>query len=212
MSTKSAELLPVLYSFRRCPYAMRARMALYLGGLKVEIREINLRDKPDLFLSTSPKGTVPVLVWPDGSLLEESLDIVNMVAERVPDFKAKDAALFSAWLQRLDDELRPACHRIKYTDRFVDVDLKLEHQRCQRYCKRLEELLCQQDYLHGHQPGQADCVIFPFVRQLSRVDETILHDYNVPAVMGWLARVSDSEMFAKVMEKNAVWVPDSLSE
>ena len=165
---------PILYSFRRCPYAIRARMALILAGIEFELREINLRDKPPTFLSTSPKGTVPVLVLSNDQVIEESLEIVSWVCEQCPRLKSQDFQQYNHLLHELDQNFRPASRHIKYPDRYPDVNLDQEHVRCQRFCQALNVILEKQLYLHGEQPGQADCVIFSFVRQLYRVDEAII--------------------------------------
>ncbi len=196
---------PVLYSFRRCPYAIRARMALVLAGIDFELREINLRDKPSTFLATSPKGTVPVLVLPDGRVIDESLDIVDWVCEKNMGLITKNPEQYYDLLNLLDQDFRPASRHIKYPDRYPDVNLDQEHVRCQLFCQKLNAILEKQLYLHGEQPGQADCVIFSFVRQLYRVDESIIDGYQVPAVYHWIQRIIDADYFNDVMQKVEVW-------
>ena len=143
---------PILYSFRRCPYAIRARMALVLAGIDFELREINLRDKPSTFLVTSPKGTVPVLVLPNGRVIEESLEIVDWVCEQCPHLKSQDLRQYSHLLHQLDHDFRPASRHIKYPDRYPEFRLDQEHARCQRFCQTLNAILEKQLYLHGEQP------------------------------------------------------------
>lgn len=196
---------PILYSFRRCPYAMRARLALFAAGMVLEMREINLRDKHPTFLETSPKGTVPVLVLDDDHIIDESLEIVDYVCQHHPQFKARNAETLADWLQALNTSFRPAINVIKYPERYPEANTDQAHDHAKQYCETLNSVLSHQAYLHGDSIGQADFIIFPFVRQLSRVNENIVTGYDVPMLTLWLDRITESPLFHRVMQKLPLW-------
>ncbi|HAN88548.1 MAG TPA: glutathione S-transferase, partial [Erythrobacter sp.] len=160
---------PVLYSFRRCPYAMRARMALRIGGASYEHREVVLRDKPAEMLEVSPKGTVPVLVAGPAEVIEESRDIMRWALVRSDP---------EGWLERDDPELietndGPFKHhldRYKYATRYDDVDPAQHRTAALDILRRLDERLSQSAYLRGETRGFADIAIFPFIRQFANTD------------------------------------------
>ncbi|MCP5395906.1 MAG: glutathione S-transferase [Sphingomonadaceae bacterium] len=195
---------PLLYSFRRCPYAMRARLALRISGTTVEHREVVLRDKPPEMLEVSPKGTVPVLVLPDGMVLEESLDIMRWaLARNDPE----------DWLERQDEALLAAndgpfkhhLDRYKYSTRYANVDA-LEHRAaCSKLLMVLEERLSATRYLCGEQRGFADAAIFPFVRQFAHSDRAWFDAQPWPHLRAWLEGWKTSELFEAVMEKHERW-------
>ena len=199
---------PVLYSFRRCPYAMRARMALHISGLEKEHREVVLRDKPAAMLEASPKGTVPVLVTDDGTVLEESLDIMRWaLGKNDPE----------GWLERQDVELLEATDgpfkhhldRYKYYTRYEDAD-PLEHRaQCLDHLKRLNDRLEGQPNLCGEQRGFADIAIFPFVRQCANHDREWFEGAGIANVAAWLERHVTSDLFAAIMTKYPKWEPEA---
>ena len=194
----------ILYSFRRCPYAMRARMALSSSGLEYEHREVVLRDKPPEMLEVSPKGTVPVLVTQTGTVIEESLDIMrHALAMKDPE----------GWLERDDPELvetndGPFKHhldRYKYAARYDDVDPAQHRAAALDILRRLDERLSQSAYLRGETRGFADIAIFPFIRQFANADRTWFDAQSLPRLQDWLERLITSELFTGVIAKHAQW-------
>ena len=194
----------ILYSFRRCPYAMRARMALSSSGLEYEHREVVLRDKPPEMLEVSPKGTVPVLVTPTGTVIEESLDIMrHALAMKDPE----------GWLERDDPELVAAndgpfkhhLDRYKYATRYADVDPEEHRSAALDILRRLETRLTSDTYLCGARRGLADIAIVPFIRQFANADRTWFDAQSLPRLQDWLERLITSELFTGVMAKHAQW-------
>lgn len=204
--------LPVLYSFRRCPYAMRARMALCYSGITVELREVVLRDRPAQLLACSPKGTVPVLVLPDGTVLEESMDIMRWaLAQHDPDrWYPAEAALQAAIEQLLeanDQVFKPDLDRYKYAVRFPAHPPQFYRAQGERFLADLERRLGQQDWLCSGNPGLADIALFPFVRQFAQVDPDWFVAAPYPRLQTWLESLTGSERFAVVMRKYLRWQP-----
>ena len=194
----------ILYSFRRCPYAMRARMALSSSGMEYEHREVVLRDKPPEMLEVSPKGTVPVLVTPTGTVIEESLDIMrHSLAMKDPE----------GWLERDDPELVAAndgpfkhhLDRYKYATRYADVDPEEHRSAALDILRQLEARLAKDAYLCGARRGLADIAIFPFIRQFANADRTWFDAQSLPRLQNWLERLITSELFTGVMAKHAQW-------
>lgn len=194
----------ILYSFRRCPYAMRARMALSSSGLDYEHREVVLRDKPPEMLEVSPKGTVPVLVTLSGTVIEESLDIMHhALAVKDPE----------GWLERDDPELVAAndgpfkhhLDRYKYATRYADVDPEEHRSAALDILRQLEARLAKDAYLCGARRGLADIAIFPFIRQFANADRTWFDAQSLPRLQDWLERLITSELFTGVMAKHAQW-------
>jgi glutathione S-transferase len=196
--------LAVLYSFRRCPYAMRARMAIAVSGVEVEHREIMLRDKPAKMLAASPKGTVPVLVLPDGAVIDESLDIMRWaLSQNDPD----------GWLDRADNGLiaendgpfKAALDRYKYPHRY-GLDDGLEYRGLGRaFLNALTDRLKEAQYLCGAQAGFTDIAIFPFIRQFSATDAGWFDAQPLPALQRWLTAMISLPLFADIMLKRPVW-------
>lgn len=200
-------MLPLLYTYRRCPYAMRARMALLQAGVDYEPFEIVLRDKPAPMLAVSPKGTVPVLVLTDGRVLEQSLDIVRWAfahtgdaqgwwaRAQTPDNLALQAACDGPFKHHLD--------RTKYPQRFADAQDR-EHHRAQAMAALLEPLevrLRVAPQLGGDAPCAADIGIFPFVRQFAATDPVWWAAQPLPAVQAWLGGWLGDALFERAMRK-----------
>ena len=194
---------PILYSFRRCPYAMRARLALAISGAAVEHREVVLRDKPPQMLEVSPKGTVPVLVLDDGTVLEESLDIMRWALGRNDP---------EGWLQRDDSALVAAndgpfkhhLDRYKYATRH-DTDPEEHRAACAQLLMVLDNRLRAQAFLCGMERGFADAAIFPFVRQFAHTDREWFDDQPWPQLRGWLDSWLDASLFKAIMAKHKQW-------
>jgi len=195
--------LPILYSFRRCPYAMRARMALMVSGQKCEIREVVLRDKPPEMLEASPKGTVPVLVLPNGEVIDQSLDIMRWALDRNDP---------EGWLEHSDDALitqndGPFKHhldRYKYHTRH-DTD-PLEHRDgCMRILAQLEERLTRHANLCRENRALTDMAIMPFVRQFAATDREWFGAQPLPQLQAWLKAHESSELFNHIMIRLEQW-------
>lgn len=197
---------PVLYSFRRCPYAMRARLALTISGVEMEHREIVLRDKPAHMLEISPKGTIPVLQLPDGSVLEESLDIMHWALGQ-NDPESWLGGFEAGLIETNDGPFKHHLDRYKYDTRYEDAD-PLEHRAaCAEILAGLNERLQVQPYLSGQSRGFNDAAIMPFIRQFANSDRAWFDAQNLPALQAWLKAWLDSELFAKVMAKHPLWQP-----
>ena len=193
----------ILYSFRRCPYAMRARMALIISGQQVELREVVLRDKPASMLALSPKGTVPVLALPGGEVIEESLDIMRW-ALRLDDpegwLEGDDAALIAA----NDGAFKQHLDRYKYATRHGSDPL--EHRAAgMAWLGELEARLESGAFLCGGRRMLADIAIFPFVRQLAAADQAWFDAQPLPRVQAWLRALIGSELFDRAMVRRAAW-------
>ena len=194
---------PILYSFRRCPYAMRARMALRVSGVAHEHREVVLRDKPPQMLKVSPKGTVPVLVTDEG-VLEESLDIMRWALRRSDP---------EGWLEREAPELLAAndgpfkhhLDRYKYSTRYDDVDPEEHGQAALVHLRALEDRLSASPHLCGEERGFADIAISPFVRQFANADRDWFDAQDLPNVQRWLDGLVNSELYEGVMAKHDQW-------
>ena len=202
--------LPVLYSFRRCPYAMRARLALLAAGQEVEHREIALRGKPAEMLQTSPKGTVPVLVLTDGAVLEQSLDIMRWALERNDPhgwLGDDEASRQDAWalIAQNDGEFKFHLDRYKYPHRYALPDGAAHRDLARGFLEQLQERLALQRFLGGARFGFADAAIAPFVRQFAHTDKAWFAQQNWPALAQWLADFEASAAFAQVMAKHPVW-------
>lgn len=198
---------PLLYTYRRCPYAMRARMALLQAGVDYEPFEIVLRDKPAQMLAASPKGTVPVLVLQGGRVLEQSLDIVRWAFEttgdpqgwwaraQTPDNLALQTACDGPFKHHLD--------RTKYPERFADAQGR-EHHRAQAVgtlLKPLDARLQLAPQLGGDAPCAADIGIFPFVRQFAATEPVWWAAQPLPALQAWLAAWLADALFERAMRK-----------
>ncbi|MDF7777357.1 glutathione S-transferase [Sphingomonas sp. AOB5] len=194
---------PILYSFRRCPYAMRARMALLVSGTACEIREVMLRDKPAEMLAASPKGTVPVLVLADGSVIDESIDVMRWaLARNDPEgwLAGDDAALIAA----NDGPFKHHLDRYKYPERHGSDPLAHRAEGT-ALLAALEARLANQPYLCGSRRTLADASIMPFVRQFAAVDHDWFAAQQLPALRGWLAAWIASPLFERTMVNRPQW-------
>lgn len=202
--------LPILYSFRRCPYAMRARMALWVSGEKLVLREVKLGDKPAALRDASPKATVPVLVLPEGRVIDESLDIMLWALQRNdPElWLAADKGQVMGLIARADGEFKKALDRFKYPERF-EIEAGYNPKAVGlSFLKDLEERLRIEAYLFRGSPSLADIAIFPFVRQFANVDKIFFDELDLPKLKLWLDSLMASERFERVMTKFEPWKPD----
>ncbi len=198
---------PILYSFRRCPYAMRARLALAVSGVELEHREILLRDKPAHMLEISPKGTVPVLLLPDGTVLEESLDVMRWALEQNdPEgwLRGTDEALIAA----NDGPFKHHLDRYKYANRHDGADPMQHRAACEEHVRFLDARLGEQPFLSGITRGFTDAAIAPFVRQFANTDKQWFKTRDWPQLQKWLANYLASELFEQIMQKHDLWQPE----
>lgn len=193
----------LLYSFRRCPYAMRARMALRYSGVPLNTIEVSLKAKPADMLLASPKGTVPVLVCADGRVIEQSLDIMRWaLACNDPDnWLQSGNPLIEQLLDENDRIFKVQLDRYKYAIRYPEYPM--EHYRAQgaSFLLRLETLLSHSPYLAGDSLSLADVALAPFVRQFAHVDRDWFTQAPYPLLRAWLERFLASELFTSVMGK-----------
>jgi glutathione S-transferase len=201
---------PVLYSFRRCPYAMRARMALYSSGIVCELREVVLRNKPETMLALSPKGTVPVLLTCEGKVIDESLDIMLWALRQndpedwlSPQHGSLEGML--ALIERNDFEFKDHLDRYKYPVRYEGVDTVQERTKGELFLQDLEQHLSKNSCLFGAKLSLADFAIAPFVRQFANVDKSWFDQTPYTGVQDWLNAFLCDEHFTVVMDKYAPW-------
>ncbi|MDD2833653.1 MAG: glutathione S-transferase [Methylotenera sp.] len=194
---------PLLYSYRRCPYAMRARMALKYAGIATKIYEISLKDKPAHLLQVSPKGTVPVLVLPEGKVIDQSLEIMHWALHQQDQdgWLNADHVLTQALIAENDGSLKQALDKYKYAIRFPEHPAEVYKRQGELFLQKLESLLNISDFLLKDQPVLADIAIFPFVRQFTAVDSVWFESSEYLKLKAWLKRLVSSELFKQVMEK-----------
>ena len=199
---------PCLYSFRRCPYAMRARLGILFAELQVELREITLKNKPPQMLAISPKGTVPVLQLLDGTVIEESREImIWALAQQDPQGLLHDAALHeaNALIDKNDNEFKYWLDRYKYADRHLQMSQTEYRQKGEVFLQLLEELLTKNPYLLGKGITLADIGIMPFVRQFAHVNRDVFYNLPYPNLQRWLQDWLQHPLFLQAMAKFEPW-------
>lgn len=196
---------PLLYTYRRCPYAMRARMALLIAGIEFDAHEVSLRDKPAEMLALSPKGSVPVMVLPGGQVLEQSWDIMRWAMNRDAAKSWWDAAQTAEnldWLAKNDGEFKHHLDRYKYPERFNETDQAgHREQALASFLRPLNSRLEQSGFLGGSEPCAIDLALFPFVRQFAAVEPAWFESEQLPALQAWLAGWLSNSLFAHCMQK-----------
>ncbi|MFZ4378738.1 MAG: glutathione S-transferase [Polynucleobacter sp.] len=200
-------MLPVLYSYRRCPYAMRARMALQYSGIELEHREIDLRNKPQSMLLASPKGTVPVLCI-DGRVIDQSLDIMRWALARSdPDkWMDVDENIAQPWINKNDGSFKVLLDQYKYPNRYPELNQEETLNAIEAMMLRpMETALESSQYLLGSKMTWIDVAIFPFIRQFSMVNLQTFEQLPYPLVKQWIGQHLESRLFNAVMNKYPVW-------
>ena len=205
MPAGGSNIAPILYSFRRCPYAMRARLALASSGVTVELREIVLRDKPADMLAVSPKGTVPVLVADE--LVEESLDVMHWALgqsdpEGLMHGLSEEAR---ALIAECDGPFKTALDRTKYAVRYPELDASESRANAAKFITKLDARLDCKPWLFGARPSLADFAILPFVRQFAHTDLDWWDAQPYPNAQNWLAAFKASDRFKSIMTKYTPW-------
>jgi UPF0176 protein len=199
--------LHILYSFRRCPYAIRARMALAMAHIPCELHEVSLRDKPAELLRASPKGTVPVLVQPDGKVIDQSLEIMQWALQQNDPalwLKPTEGVLADLllWVQSCDSTFKQALDRYKYPSRHPQ-DLPLSARNdASAWLVTVNQQLSVSGHLQGIRDSLADVAIFPFVRQFAAVDPLWWTNQPWLHLHAWLQRWLESALFNQVMRKD----------
>ena len=203
---------PILYSFRHCPYAMRARLAIAASGIETELREVVLRDKPQSMIEASPKATVPVLVVPGGEVLEESTDVIFWALQQhdpdnwlLPWHEARDDLM--ALITENDLPFKQFLDRYKYPGRYPDENINPENQRASalEILTKWNERLSKTGWLYGDQRSVADIALQPFVRQFAHVDREWFFAQTIPHVQSWLEDFLAWEGFITIMTKYDQW-------
>ena len=205
----------ILYSFRRCPYAMRARLALKYAGVKVELREIDLNNPPAELIAISEQATVPVLHLSDGRVIDESWDIVQWaVKQNDPDLwldENEQHLTESEMLIEMNDySFKQDLDHYKYADRYPEHPMEYYREQGEDFLQELEERLNSTRFLLSDQLSIADIGIFPFVRQFAMVDMDWFDQAPYPKLQQWLSGFTDSDaseaqLFSSVMEKHEIW-------
>ena len=203
---------PTLYSFRRCPYAMRARLGLQSAGIACWLREVVLRDKPAEMLRYSPKGTVPVLVLPGGAVIDESLEIMLWALDQSdPEgwLRPKQGGLADmlALIGENDGHFKHHLDRYKYPDRYDGAVAERHRAGGLAFLRVLNDRLAAQGQLFGPQATLGDMAIIPFVRQFANTDRAWFDALDLPALQTWLADHLNSARFEQIMRKYTKWEP-----
>jgi glutathione S-transferase len=195
--------LALLYSYRRCPYAMRARMALSYAGIAYQLHDISLKDKPAGLLAVSPKGTVPVLVLPDGRVLEQSLDIMHWALQQHDPSRWLDIDRDNsqALISENDGAFKQALDKYKYASRFPEQSAASYRSQAEVFLCKLEQALQERPFLSGAHLSLTDVAIFPFIRQFAAVDANWFAQAAYPKLQAWLQARLESSLFLGVMAK-----------
>ena len=204
--------LPILYSFRRCPYAMRARMALLISNITCEIREVRLSNKPSEMLTLSPKGTVPVLLLENGLVLDESLDIMFWALERNdPNSLLQDYLINESEnkkiLNMIDNDFKFALDRYKYPNRYDDIDPLKYRDICENILVSINNKINEYNYIYGKHLSFIDMAVLPFIRQF-RIANPVWFDNEMSQIKikFWLENFLSLTTFKNVMIKYPEWV------
>ena len=208
MDHKSKNNLPILYSFRRCPYAMRARMAIHISGQKCELREVLLRDKPPSMLEYSAKGTVPVLILQDGKVIDESLDVIDWALNlNDPDDwqRSKDTKKTKELIKINDGEFKYHLDRYKYSKRYDNEDPEFHRKKCLKFIESVNNELNNSKYIFDDNISYADIVLLPFIRQFRIADIDWFDALPYNNLKKWLSGFLDSTLLNSIMKKYDLW-------
>jgi len=196
---------PILYSFRRCPYAIRARMVLSYMEVSVELREVLLNERPQSLYKISSKGTVPVLLLKDGKVLDESLDIMRWAIKQGEQKLYEDKLNEQNQLIKYNDtKFKYWLDKYKYHVRYLEHSREYYQRKCSKTLEEYDMRLRENAYLMGDRIGLADIAIFPFIRQCANVDQNWFNN-KYPNLNRWLEIWKQSRLFKSVMMKYNQW-------
>lgn len=210
--TNTINTLPILYSLRNCPYAMRARIAIFKSKQTVILRDLVLSDKPKELIAASPKATVPVLVLPKSIVLEESVDVMLWALnETDPDdlLQSKSDCSLSEMLTLIntfDHDFKTCLEQYKCAKRYRESNIVECREVCEQYLKILEHRLISNKFLMSNTESLVDIALVPFIRQFARVERQWYLQSPYPNVRQWLNSYLQSAMFTKVMAKYPLWL------
>lgn len=208
------ESLPILYSLRNCPYAMRARIAIFKAKKTVILRDIVLSDKPKEMITASPKATVPVIVLPNGTVIDESFDVMLWaLTEHDPDdlLQSKNPQFLTTMLniiKSFDQNFKACLEQYKCAKRYRENNISECRAACEQYIQTLEVRLTEHDFLLSDKESLADIALLPFIRQFARIERQWYLQSPYPKVRQWLNNYLQSPMFTKVMAKYPLWLDD----
>lgn len=193
----------LIYSFRRCPYAIRARLALRISKINFINEEINLKDKSSLFLKVSPKGTVPVLVLNNGKIIDESIDIMFWAFKEkrlnnLFEYRNKEQMEL---IQKMESDFKPHLDIFKYSNNSKSPKKKKAKINCEKFLKKLENLLKKNKFLFHSSPLISDYAIVPFIRQFFFSDKSYFNNIKFSNLSKWLEEIISSPIFIEVMNK-----------
>ncbi len=202
-----SEALPILYSFRRCPYAMRARMAIAVSDIRCELREVSLRDKPPSMIEASQKGTVPVLKLLDGAVIDESIDVMHWALGQNDPYGWRSINMkeANALIEENDGQFKHHLDRYKYSTRYEGADKLIHRDEGVKFLKKLDDRLQNSAFLFGEAPSFADIAIFPFVRQFRIADPDWFDKEPFAKLQSWLRTCTEMQLFQRAMIKHDPW-------
>lgn len=211
--------LPILYSLRNCPFAMRARIAIYKSQQPIDLREVDLKNKPAQMIEASQKATVPTLVLPLNQVIDESLDVMlwalkendpaDLFQSKSSETPEKRKEEILTLISVFDSEFKGHLEQYKCAKRYHESNLQTCRNTCERYIQNLEERLSKHQYLIDDNESLADIAILPFIRQFAKVERQWYLTSPYPLVKKWLNQYLQSAMFTKVMAKYPLWTEDS---
>lgn len=195
--------IPILYTFRRCPYAIRARLAIAVSGVVVMQHEVDLRTKPPAMLEISPKATVPVLHLADGRVIEESLDIMQWALQKndPENWLSGNDAEVNSLIAHSDNEFKRDLNHYKYPNRFPESSKENYREACEKFVRILDDRLATSAFLTSDNFGFADAAIVAFIRQFAHVDKNWFYQSRYHDVIKWLDKILASALFVEVMKK-----------
>lgn len=202
--------LPILYSLRHCPFAMRARLAIFKSQRAVELRDVKLTNKPAAMLKASPKGTVPILVVSASRVIDESLDVMLWcLGESDPDNLLRSSIVelsdLLAFIDIYDSEFKPSIERYKCAKRYHETNLEACRNDCEVYIQDLERRLSEHAFVMGEDESLVDIAILPFIRQFAKVERQWYVQSSYKNLKRWLNNYLQSALFNKVMAPYQIW-------
>jgi len=207
--TLTSMTMPILYSLRHCPFAMRARLAIFKSKQLIELRDIKLTNKPASMLAASPKGTVPTLVVSGTEVIDESLDVMLWSLQQSdPENLLQNLPELLPFIARFDQEFKPCIERYKAAKRYHEDNLVACRQDCERYIQDLETRLGKHAFVMGENESLVDIAILPFVRQFAKVERRWYVESHYNNVKRWLNAYLQGAMFNKIMAPNEIWTEE----